>query len=58
MVASTSGGVIGPGRYPDPARRHHVRWFDGREWTDHVAFRQVNQPGGRSHRDRTSTSGP
>jgi hypothetical protein len=26
-----------PDWYPDPTRRHRVRYFDGARWTDHVA---------------------
>jgi uncharacterized protein YxjI len=26
-----------PGWYPDPARRHQLRWWDGVRWTPHVA---------------------
>ncbi len=26
-----------PGWFPDPAGRHQVRYFDGREWTEYVA---------------------
>jgi len=29
-------GSTPPNWYPDPARRHEVRYFDGRDWTDHV----------------------
>lgn len=31
------GGQYAPGWYPDPAGRHESRWFDGTQWTDHVA---------------------
>jgi uncharacterized protein YxjI len=26
-----------PGWYPDPFGRHETRWWDGRQWTEHVA---------------------
>jgi uncharacterized protein YxjI len=26
-----------PGWYPDPFGRHEVRWWDGHQWTEHVA---------------------
>jgi hypothetical protein len=26
-----------PGWHPDPSGRHWWRWWDGRDWTDHVA---------------------
>ena len=29
------------GWYPDPRRRHEVRYWNGTEWTDHVANRGV-----------------
>lgn len=25
-----------PGWFPDPLEKHHLRYFDGDEWTDHV----------------------
>lgn len=28
-----------PGWFPDPLAQHHLRYFDGREWTDHVTHR-------------------
>lgn len=31
--------MANPGWYPDPARRHEYRYYDGRGWTDHVADR-------------------
>jgi hypothetical protein len=39
--------------YPDPSRRHELRYFDGTNWTDHVSdhggqstdpFSPVSQP--------------
>ena len=29
------------GWYPDPTNRHQNRWFDGNDWTDHVADGQA-----------------
>lgn len=30
-------GAPPPGWHPDPSRRHWWRWWDGRDWTGHVA---------------------
>jgi uncharacterized protein YxjI len=41
-----------PGWYPDPSGRHESRWWDGRQWTEHVAShgRQgVDPPAGVGH---------
>src|SRR5262245_20825775 len=41
-----------PDWYPDPWGRHEHRYFDGRDWTDHVADhgrQSVDPPGGASH---------
>ena len=44
------------GWYPDPTNRHQNRWFDGNDWTDHVADGQAvstdpraGRPGRRVH---------
>jgi hypothetical protein len=31
------GSPAPPGWYPDPARTHHYRYFNGAAWTDHVS---------------------
>ncbi|HWC09610.1 MAG TPA: phospholipid scramblase-related protein [Acidimicrobiales bacterium] len=39
----------GPDWYPDPYGRHELRYFDGTEWTEHVAShgrQSTDQPGG------------
>ncbi len=37
-----------PGWFPDPLRQHHLRYFDGDQWTDHVTHRGP-EPCGRCH---------
>lgn len=40
------------GWYPDPFGRHDTRWWDGANWTEHVASngrQAVDPPGGASH---------
>jgi uncharacterized protein YxjI len=40
-----------PDWYPDPYGRHELRYFDGTQWTEHVAShgrQSVDQPGGTS----------
>jgi hypothetical protein len=39
VVRELSGPVTpdGPGWYPDPARRHEHRYWDGSAWTEHVS---------------------
>jgi hypothetical protein len=39
VVRQLSGPVTpdGPGWYPDPARRHEHRYWDGSAWTEHVS---------------------
>ena len=32
-----SGPATPPGWHPDPYKAHEVRFFDGVEWTEHVA---------------------
>jgi uncharacterized protein YxjI len=41
-----------PGWYPDPFGRHETRWWDGRQWTEHVAShgrQAVDAPTGGSY---------
>ena len=41
-----------PGWYPDPFGRHETRWWDGRQWTEHVAShgrQAVDPPTGGSY---------
>ena len=41
-----------PGWYPDPFGRHETRWWDGAQWTEHVAShgrQQVDPPVGGGH---------
>jgi uncharacterized protein YxjI len=41
-----------PGWYPDPFGRHETRWWDGRQWTEHVAShgrQAVDSPTGGSY---------
>ncbi|MGH9210791.1 MAG: phospholipid scramblase-related protein [Acidimicrobiales bacterium] len=41
-----------PGWYPDPYGRHETRWFDGNQWTEHVAShgrQSVDAPTGGGH---------
>jgi uncharacterized protein YxjI len=49
---NVQGQQHAPGWYPDPYGRHETRWFDGRQWTEHVAShgRQgVDPPTGGGH---------
>ena len=32
---------MAPDWYPDPARRHELRYWDGQEWTPNVSDRGV-----------------
>ena len=36
-VSRPFSGLPPPGWHPDPSGRHWWRWWDGRDWTDHVA---------------------
>ena len=36
-VTSPFSRLPPPGWHPDPSGRHWWRWWDGRDWTDHVA---------------------
>lgn len=36
--------------YPDPTGRHHLRYWDGLRWTDHVVFQNVQSLDPLSHR--------
>jgi uncharacterized protein YxjI len=41
-----------PGWYPDPFGRHETRWWDGNQWTEHVAShgrQAVDPPTGGGH---------
>jgi uncharacterized protein YxjI len=41
-----------PGWYPDPSGRHESRYYDGTQWTEHVAShgkQSVDPPSGGSH---------
>jgi uncharacterized protein YxjI len=45
-------GQHAPGWYPDPFGRHENRWFDGQQWTEHVAShgrQEVDPAVGGSH---------
>lgn len=35
------GGSPAPGWFPDPARRHQLRYWDGTSWTEHVQDGQL-----------------
>jgi len=35
-----------PGWYPDPQTPHALRWFDGFQWTAHVAAASFAEPAG------------
>lgn len=36
--AGAAGGPVSPaGWHPDPATRHEMRYWDGRQWTEHVS---------------------
>lgn len=37
VVDPTLGTAVAPAWAPDPAGRHQWRWWDGVNWTDHVA---------------------
>ncbi|HLN43090.1 MAG TPA: PH domain-containing protein [Acidimicrobiales bacterium] len=37
LVPATSPPVAAPGWFADPAGRHQARYFDGKDWTEHVA---------------------
>ncbi|MEM7274483.1 MAG: DUF2510 domain-containing protein [Actinomycetota bacterium] len=36
VVARTMVEVEEAGWYPDPTHQHHLRYFDGSAWTEHV----------------------
>jgi hypothetical protein len=36
VVEQTYADLEMAGWYPDPERRHNLRYFDGEIWTDHV----------------------
>jgi hypothetical protein len=45
-------GTTAPDWYPDPYGRHETRYYDGTQWTEHVAShgkQSVDPPGGASH---------
>jgi uncharacterized protein YxjI len=46
----TDSGSHTPDWYPDPSGRHELRYWDGREWTDHVSShgRSSNDPIGEA----------
>jgi uncharacterized protein YxjI len=49
---AVSGQQHAPGWYPDPYGRHETRWFDGTQWTEHVAShgrQAVDPPTGGGH---------
>jgi uncharacterized protein YxjI len=35
--ARAAPGTAAPNWYPDPHGRHQYRWFDGKQWTEHVS---------------------
>jgi hypothetical protein len=37
VMAIVEDSGYAPNWYPDPTRRHRLRYFDGTAWTDHVA---------------------
>lgn len=37
MESENAGGLPAAAWYPDPRGRHELRYWDGAEWTDHVA---------------------
>jgi uncharacterized protein YxjI len=46
------GGGQPPNWYPDPFGRHESRWWDGQQWTEHVAShgrQSVDPPAGGGH---------
>jgi uncharacterized protein YxjI len=45
-------GTTAPNWYPDPYGRHETRYYDGTQWTEHVAShgkQSIDPPGGTSH---------
>jgi uncharacterized protein YxjI len=47
-----AGGGQPPNWYPDPYGRHETRWWDGHQWTEHVASngrQSVDHPQGGGH---------
>jgi len=58
MSDQQAAGAVGPvqqhapGWYPDPFGRHETRWWDGAQWTEHVAShgrQAVDPPQGGGH---------
>lgn len=47
-----------PGWYPDPTEQHHLRYFDGTEWTDHVTHHGPEPCGGCHTIYDSDRSGP
>ena len=48
----TDSGTYAPNWYPDPFGRHELRYYDGSQWTEHVAShgrQSVDPPGGAGH---------
>jgi hypothetical protein len=37
VEASTSGTAAPAAWYADPSKRYELRYWDGKEWTEHVA---------------------
>ncbi|MGH9186137.1 MAG: phospholipid scramblase-related protein [Acidimicrobiales bacterium] len=51
-MSDTPTGVHAPAWYPDPFGRHELRYYDGRQWTEHVSDRgrqAVDPPTGGGH---------
>lgn len=54
VIEQTMIDVVEPGWYPDPANEHHMRYFDGGTWTDHVTHNGPTPCTGCSYGDSAS----